>query len=233
MIDITYHINDIQTLSVFVLKGNPELINYRIQSLTFKVVDDFLSIVKELSITLRLPRATYQEFEADNEGASSSSSLVSSFSHTWSQLPLAINRMRRLKGLRIWLDHDEPFSWSLVNERAVLSSLALIDGRGLDISINLPRLHPKWETPDRHYTDDSAPLPLPIHRRYRQREHGELRSSGTIHYVYKPDFPELWDIAGIPEEWGYGSTDDAEEKEWADWKAGRDPVAQFKAWVEG
>jgi hypothetical protein len=80
----------------------------------------------------------------------------------------------------------------MVNERAILSPLAsLSTNPDVDISINLPKLHPEWETPDRHFTANSVPLPIDILRRYRQRYHGVQRKDSSFRVQHKPDFPVL------------------------------------------
>jgi hypothetical protein len=115
----------------------------------------------------------------------------------WLELPHAIPLMNKLRKLHIWLDHDEPCTWTTVNERAVLSPLASLSTLPhLEVSINLPKLHPKWETLDKHFMEDSGQLPLPIHRRYRQRSHGVEDRNGNLKAVDKADFPILFEMAG-------------------------------------
>lgn len=112
----------------------------------------------------------------------------------------------------------------MVNERAVLSPLApLSNNLNLDISIDLPKLHPKWEKPDRHFTEDSPPLALTIHRRYRQRYHGIESSDASIRVEYDPDFPILHELALMKDM----TMEEVEEIERTSWKKGEDPYREF------
>ncbi|KAH8722874.1 hypothetical protein GQ44DRAFT_774655 [Phaeosphaeriaceae sp. PMI808] len=226
---VAIHINDIHTLSMIVLNSDPKWIREPGRLLAPNLVDVAgVSEIKELHVTLRLPIAAYNELTTNNEGYSSSSFLVPSFLSTWSQLPLAIERLRSLQRLRIWLDHDEPCSWSIVNERAILNPLVSLNRNGFDVSINLPKLHPRWETPNRHFTDDSAPFLLPIHRRYRQRYHSILLSDGSLYQQHSPDFPETYEAIEDFEVWGFATKLEAEELEKRNWKLGHDPVAEYR-----
>jgi hypothetical protein len=180
--------------------------------------------LKELGINLKLPLAAYKELESAGESTSS----TPSFTSAWTALPLAVEHISRLRKLRIWLDHRQPCSWSMVNERAVLSPLAPLaspsNNPHLDVSINLPKLHPKWETPDRHFTKDSPPLPIAIHRRYRQRYHGVEQKDGSLRVQYESDFPVLHEFAefvGMPME-------DVEENERIKWEIGEDPLQELR-----
>ncbi|KAF2680408.1 hypothetical protein K458DRAFT_95101 [Lentithecium fluviatile CBS 122367] len=83
----------------------------------------------------------------------------------------------------------DPDTRTRVNERAALSPLAYLATNlnpKLDISVNQPKLHPKYEGADRHFMEDSpAPLFL-IRRRIRQRCHANMHANEVIH---KDDFP--------------------------------------------
>jgi hypothetical protein len=166
---------------------------------------------------------------------------------TWLELPHTIPRMYRLRRLQIRLDHDEPDLWTVVNERAVLSPLAPLSNYAhLDVSINLPHLHPKWETPDKHFTRDSEQLPLTIHRRCRQRQHGVKERDGSLKSKHGSDFPILFGMAEFfyyeaedfkkdtgepPEPYDAHKIEliqgELEEWEREEWKEGRDPAELF------
>lgn len=142
----------------------------------------------------------------------------------WTKLCPAIERLSNLRRLRIWLDHAESCPWSVVNERAVLSPLGpLSSNPSLDILIHLPKLHPKWEKPDRHFTEDSPPPSLVIRRRYRQRYHGIRSNDGSIEVVAKTDFPVLHELVYLDE--GF-TMEEVEEMEATSWKKGEDPFRE-------
>jgi len=131
--------------------------------------------------------------------------------------------MQRLREMRIWLDHIGPDTWSKVNERTVLACLEPLHNiTTLDISVNLPKIHPKYETPERNFTSKSPPSILPIVRQYRHRYH----STDGIDAQYSPDFPILHDLVmyGWIEDDDYIWTmDEVEKMERDEIAAGRDP----------
>jgi hypothetical protein len=122
----------------------------------------------------------------------------------------------------MWLDHDEPCSWSMVNERAVLSALASLS-TNLDISIDLPKFHPKWERPDWHFTKDILQLPVFIHRRYRQRHHIVEDTDGSLSILHEPDFPISYELTG----WDM-TMEEIENYERASWEAGKNPFQDLR-----
>lgn len=187
---------------------------------TSKLLQCILPNLKTLSISLRLPLATYQALENATSIEGSKILLVVA----WTKLLRAIERMTSLRRLHIWLDHDEGSTWSKVNERAIISPLVcLSDIPNLDVSINLPRLHPKWETSERHFTEDSPASPLTIHRRNRQRYHVKREWNGSLGWEHSPDFPILYDH----EEWFGVSVGEMEELERQCWKKGGDVYEEF------
>jgi hypothetical protein len=176
---------------------------------TSMLLSCLLPNLKDLTISLRLPLSDYEALENDSAEAK--------FAHTWTKLPTAIRQLSRLRDLHLRLDHDEPRTWSMVNERAVLTPLkSLADIPHLRISVSLPILHPKHETPERHFTRGSAPCSLPIYRCHRQRHH----SVDGIHIRHEPDFPILGELA---EDWEM-SMADVEMMERGEWEMGRDPL---------
>ena len=184
---------DLNTLGVLVLNSDPDVLASG-QSCTSTLLAYILPNLRELRISLRLSLATYEELENAGKPTFSKSSVI----FVWTELPLALEHLSRLKRLRIWLDHDEPCSWSVVNERAILSPLAsLSNNPTLDVSFDLPKLHPKWETPGRHFTEDCSPLPINFHRRYRQRFHALKDRDGNLYEKYASDFPVLHEVAEL------------------------------------
>jgi hypothetical protein len=181
------------------------------QARTSHLLRRILPNLKKLSIGLRLPLAAYEAPAAAGESPCETS-LVS----TWKKLPLALGHLSGLRRLNIWLDHEGFCSWSVVNERAVLFPLASLSSNpDLTVTIDLPILHPDRATADRHFTENSPPLPFAIHRRYRQRYHGVRNWKGNLCTRWSPDFPyvcEPGDFGGdctgllelenlTPEEW--------------------------------
>ncbi|KAH7347073.1 hypothetical protein BKA66DRAFT_477783 [Pyrenochaeta sp. MPI-SDFR-AT-0127] len=217
---VVIHVNDIFSLDLVVsnaLSHAPGSDRF----VTSTLLSYILPNLKALSISMRLPRAAFTAHEAASISTSSLPSLI----YTFNKIPLAIGYMSKLRRLRICLDHDEPCTWSVVDERATLSPLAPLGNLPrLDVTINLPKLHPKWESPDKHFTDDSALPPLVIHRRYRQRYHGIESRDGAILVKYAPDFPILYELAEPGE-----SMEELESMERRKWKAGEDPLDDIRA----
>jgi hypothetical protein len=114
----------------------------------------------------------------------------------WLQLPKILSEFKNLRRLHIWLDHDDRSSWTVVNERALISHIApLAENPDLKVSLSLPKLHPRWEQPDRHFTDGSPLSLIPIHRRLRQTWHAIPDVAGQLNKVeYHADFPILVDF---------------------------------------
>lgn len=172
----------------------------------------FLLNIKELNISLRLPLAAYEASQTTGQ-----SSVGSPPVSTWTELPYTIERFEKLNTLRIWLDHDQACSWSMINERAVVSPLAYLSA-DLDVSINLPKLHPKFERPDWHFMEDKAQPPLVIHRRFRQREHVKECGDGSLVSYHEPDFPISYALEHF-----HMDIEDVEANERRAWKEGEDP----------
>ncbi|KAF1841197.1 uncharacterized protein K460DRAFT_410587 [Cucurbitaria berberidis CBS 394.84] len=172
----------------------------------------------QLSITLRPPIKFYQSLERPDDDTTMEPELASA-TQTWSRLGSIIRQFNRLSRLWIWLDHDDPCSWSLVNERATLQPLItqLSGSPNLKISIYLPRLHPKYEREDWHYTSET-PTPFHLHRKLRQRWHGVEKGQGRFQVIHKVDFPFLIDIIGFDEM----SMVEVEEEERKGWRKGTD-----------
>jgi hypothetical protein len=96
----------------------------------------------------------------------------------------------RLASLHIWLDDSGPQTWSCINERAVLVPiLGFVSAlQEVDVSITLPKLHPKYEDPERHFI--TPPPGVRLHRALRQRWYGH--ADGEVEH--SPDFPFLIDM---------------------------------------
>ncbi|KAF2865233.1 hypothetical protein BDV95DRAFT_612827 [Massariosphaeria phaeospora] len=223
MVDLTaIQINDLETLSLLAPEGRG-MLGSEPSSPTSVLSTYLLPNLKYLHITLRLPFSIYEALEHVPDFSSTSNSEPSLLS-AWTDIRLTINEhLPKLRELRIWLDHDGLESWSLLNERAVLSPLAsLSNNPRLQVSINLPKLHPRWESAERHFINDSSALPLIIHRRYRQRHHGIVNPrDGSLSIEEKGDFPAMYPLGN--EEW-MGTMEKVEEMERDEWAEGRDPT---------
>lgn len=102
-----------------------------------------------------------------------------------------------------------------MNERAILSSLdALTEIQRLNISVNLPKLHPYFETPERHFMKEGFPPLFELERRLRQRYHAVDVGNGQFRIQYAPDFPSLRRTS-ITENM---TDDEIEERERINWK---------------
>lgn len=177
--------------------------------------------VKSMEISLRLPLTVLEVLQHSPENNAPDSTQ----SATRTRLANALEQCYKLSRLHIWLYHAEPCTWSIVNERAVLfpfTSFTKISG--LDMSFDLRKLHPKSDTPQRHFME-SASCPIEIHRRYRQRKHAILKHDGSIIVRYEPDFPVLYGLT----DWNEPITaEQLEKKEREQWEAGNDPYQELR-----
>jgi len=224
----TFHINDPLTLRVL---GSPASSH----PLTISaIVEGVRSNLGTLHIDLRLPLIIYKQLEDVYTSPGSESAQLGINSPVISALvalPTALTRLRNLQSLRLWLDHSDTASWSMVNERVVIASLLqplCEQGSSLKIDIDLPKLHPKWETPDRHFTPDSAPPPFPIHRQYRQRIYGI--DDQTVKYA--ADFPSVAHDVFAIQQHEFPSADPGELEMYEEierdiWNRGGDPALEL------
>lgn len=94
--------------------------------------------VGELGLTLRMPLEFFRAFERQGEDAGAMRQV-----QLWKKMPLTLANLPKLKALRIWLDHTDAQTWSIVNERAVLAPLlAHLSTTSAEVLIFLPMLHP-------------------------------------------------------------------------------------------
>jgi hypothetical protein len=148
-----------------------------------------------------------------------------------------LGHLSTLKQLSLWFDHSDTCSWTMVNERKLLSPLlAHLSRTFINVSIILPKLHPLHEREDRHFINVSLGKSVRLHRTLRQRWHSHQYSLNSMEVIHKPDFPLGYDIvelydgtwAGVGETPGvkHLSTVEAmaqiEEEERRDWKEGVD-----------
>jgi hypothetical protein len=165
--------------------------------------------ITKLNVTFRLPLAFYNALEKDcvlESTLGSHTHAVSKMCATWECLWPAICQMQHLRKLCIWLDHDDKSSWSVVKERLALQGITTAleehmqtrarDGKlpHIDITLNLPNLHPRIAKPDTHFAQQDIPASFTLERRIRQRYH--CREYALNYWVaeFKPDFPIMLEI---------------------------------------
>lgn len=170
--------------------------------------------------------STQEPRSETSAGQSKEETMLELWIQIWPMLIRQLEARQLPSVVQLWLDHGEPFSWTAVNERATLS--ALINSASSDqttiseasphISINLPLLHPRWENPKRHFTQES-PSPaskcLRITRRIRQRYHADGNCVS-----YSGDFPVLLELLGQDFGCTYTTREELEADERATWQNG-------------
>lgn len=176
-----------------------DLINYwaRASEVTVPVPSEFanmpVSNVSRLSITLKLPLAFFQSVEglSGNYPTSSEIGPATQPARLWQHLGSILGRFEALKKLGLWLDHNEPQFWVMVNERSTLNPLLtqLSTRPNLDVTVTLPMLHPKFEQNERHYTEDSISGNTWVNRVLRSKKHAVIGAQGCIEIVACNDFP--------------------------------------------
>jgi hypothetical protein len=182
-----------------------------------------LSTITQLSVTLRLPLRFFKALERESQDAAIASGADPQPLNVslWLRFGATLDRLQALTKLRLWLDYDEAGSWSVVNERALLDPLLTHmyqNKRPLDISIVLPKLHPKFEDQARHYVNGELPGRSQLCRVLRQRWWHD-KDGGPYKVIERRDFPfsdALYEMIDMP--WD----EHLERKERADWKRGVD-----------
>lgn len=244
------NVTDLDTLGIWLLEPN-ELSSGSNCAWNFR--DYIRPTIRKLNVALRLPLAFYGALEEDEDlisVASHCTSAVLMRCAMWKRLWPAICQLPQLHSLHIWLDHDDRPSWSFVNERLALRRViaaltASAQSRSedgtmphMDITFNLPKLHPRFAKPDTHF-QESPPPPFTIERRIRQRFHCEERAGGDLDATYKADFPVLHELpdyikenANVFQEDGMTSQEevemtleDVEQFETMLWNEGTDPYS--------
>jgi len=179
---VGFHVTNLDTLHTLLHSGSTEAPQYLAPS---------LSRIRHLELALRLPLEAFEQIEY-HVGHTTSDWIPNPLS--WLRLCPALACLEQLRTLHIWIDHDGSETYTLVNERAFLSPLNALKSTlpNLTITINLPKLHPKYEKPERHYTPyTSPPRDFSITRRTRQTSHALTNRHGEWCVDYIPDFPIL------------------------------------------
>ncbi|RYP23576.1 hypothetical protein DL765_001090 [Monosporascus sp. GIB2] len=240
---VTFNITDLETLEYLVQRNQDSGLSHPSSDGLLPKVCPFL---KRLNLTLRLPLSFFKTPENGVALASSSGAGdivktpddVPSQLKTWAQIWAALaHQLKQLQNLHIWLDTDDKSSWSLVNERAILSHLAALISIGTipglkHVSVNLPLLLPRREKPERHFTKDSPPPPayLTIQRSLRQTLHGEEITPGEFHVISDSEFSLLVELLEFP---GFEGMSLAEivNMERECWRRGQDMEADLLALI--
>jgi hypothetical protein len=129
--------------------------------LPFEIFSSLLLRVTRLSLHTKLPLHLLQYLDTATEHTDASSR---DFNSSWRQFGSITTLLPRLTRLKLWLDHDEPCDWTVIDERAIISPLnQLFDNKNLEVSFLLPKLHPRFETQSRHFTSDGMPKPFHLH----------------------------------------------------------------------
>ena len=191
-----FNVTDLNTLGCLLQRAGT---SFSETSSVSNYLTSVLPCIRRLDITLRLPLPICKALEYPEANSSPGSPPASALTASWaSQLTAwlhlcpAIAQLKELQRLQIWLDHDDPLSWSIINERAILSPLApLTNIPHFNFSINLPKLHPGLERLDRHFGEDSPAPTFKIQRRLRQSYHSKETSECHFRVSYEADFPLL------------------------------------------
>ncbi|KAF2993882.1 hypothetical protein E8E13_002040 [Curvularia kusanoi] len=118
-------------------------------------------------ISPTFPPAIYRALEQTEDTAISKPD-TNVIANTWRTIGSDLAGLPNLAKVTLWFDHDEPFRWAFINEKALLSTLAhSICGSNVDFHVYLPHLHPDYEDAGKHFTD-LIHAPFILTRRTRQ-----------------------------------------------------------------
>ncbi|KAF2726537.1 hypothetical protein EJ04DRAFT_582604 [Polyplosphaeria fusca] len=213
-------LTDLETLGFLAKRSKETQTHNRDQN--FSIMPNLLPRVVELNITLWLPLANLRSLEEQEN-----SSLATESTNMWQQLHSMLACFKHLQMLHLWLDHDDPCFWHTMNERAILSTFISERAPDCKISLSLPKLHPWYEDPHRHYLND-ADLPATVHlqRRMRQWHFGRNDAQGLPVLEFKADFPIL---LGLPDMEGFDKKR-TEAIERGMWESGEDVERTMMRW---
>lgn len=209
--------------------------------------------VRNLYITARLGLGTCQAienlYERQQRPQQPPDQEDNSSALLWNRLwPVVGSNLPNLARLHVEIDHTDRASWSVVNERAITSSiLSLIGHRpNLQIEVVLPHLHPFYENSTRQYIemDDieepySTKPPFTITRKTRQGYHATGNTQMYAILVTKScydDFPLLPEYEQFDSVHLHGRSLTAaelkaiEDDERARWKRGEDIHRYVREW---
>ena len=180
-----FHVTHLEMLNAILNQGLTEA------SIVPEYLAPSLSRIRHLELALRLPLEAFSEIEY-YVNHTTSDWIPNPMS--WLHLCPGISQLSQLRKLHIWADHDGSETYTLVNERAFLSLLSALKSTlpHLIITVNLPKLHPKYESPERHYTPYTPPpRGFSISRYARETSRAVTNRHGELAVDYIPDFPIL------------------------------------------
>ncbi|KAM0269413.1 hypothetical protein ACHAQH_009761 [Verticillium albo-atrum] len=154
--------------------------------------------VKVLHVTLRLPLETFKK-EWPRVIRNDYHFPGPEPANRFKQVLPAVAALGSLQKTRIEIDHTDPSSWSVVDERATLWPVRRIKNLAphIDLTLVLPNLHPFYESADYHFTESSPQTFYPIIRRVRQKYHyredleGNLTIIRSSHDTFPVEVPYL------------------------------------------
>lgn len=236
---VNFHITELDTLNELCESET----NLEILPLNRPLTISTLRGIKSLHVTLRIPLQVFQAIDVQEQEAPHGSQQDIMAAALWSRIWPKVSSLGHLRRIEIEIDHVDPSSWSVVNERAILAPIAVLRkvSPDLDIVVILPHLHPRYESDDRHFTDNSARPTFSISRRTRQKYHYQEGPDGqgqvvTSRYdtprAYSSlilDLVELqYDGQTMPFDW-LEYCQEVEATELADWKRGVDVMDKYDA----
>lgn len=172
--------------------------------------------ITRLNITLRWPLEVFQglEISLDQLDFDDLEDQDLKLTHSWMCINDTISHFENLTSLNLWFDHADHCSWSVVNERTLLSSLlAHLSTTRIRTVIILPKLHPLHERHDRHFMTPDLSQHVRLHRKLRQRYHSDETGRDE---VLRWDFPVAIDLMT------HLSLEEIEDWERKKWKEGVD-----------
>lgn len=227
--DTVVEITDLDTLGYLLRKQKKPLAEHDAY-----LVASFTAI-RSLRLSLRLPLSFYMTLESrasNGQDSTNSGEKTNDGCHwksqlaAWDGLNTGISQLKHLYRLRTWLDHDQRApTWAALNERAILRPFALLAATGLQLVLELPKLHPFLETSALHYMADGPQPPFPIDRKVRQKFFAETDDKGKPKVIYQKDFPVLVELMDFDSSY---SLEDIEDIERMCWERGQDPEDWFE-----
>lgn len=207
----------ITNIAVLHISG-AETLHWLLQPAKSPVPDDLTDVIaltSRLSITLRLSIGTFEKMQEALAGRSAEIP-------AWFRFCQLIQGFKKLREFQLWADHNRDWSWSYVNERAFLAPLEILAANSdLNITVNLPKLHPKYESQDRHFTAFGNPPSFIITRRLRQFYHAFISSASDKFLVrFAQDFPTIY-------QHGVDNLEEVEQRERKMWENGEDVNAEL------
>ncbi|KAH7067754.1 hypothetical protein FB567DRAFT_255062 [Paraphoma chrysanthemicola] len=196
----TTYVTDLETLKKIITPNAPLVPEY---------LSSVLAHIRHLSVTLRLPLDTFRQIEASytrlqtprksktpirkqkaphHHRKSRPEWRRAAHPPIWPTICSGLANLKNLQKLDVWIDHNSKSSWSVVHERAFLAQLESLLGDEVNVTAHIPKLHPKYEDDERHYTDTSAVPDFRIERRRREICIVEIED-GKMKMEIKMDFP--------------------------------------------